>query len=102
MSNVLNTNPLVIDTAFSTKYSVQSGALSIPPGGFCIDEIYWYNPTASGDTFTVKLGDGATVIRQGRCEAANQSQLFKMYGIRLTDFTVPTLTSGGTLYIYYH
>jgi hypothetical protein len=99
MANVLNVRPLKIDTTFSTKFSVQTGA----PTGVTLnlDEIYWYNPSASGDTFTVTLGDGNTVIRQGRCESANQSQVFPMYGLTITDFTVPTLSS-GTLYIYYH
>jgi len=98
MANVLNTNPLVIDTAFSAKYSVQAGALTNPT--FTIDEIYWYDPVTVGDTFTFTLGDGNTVLRQGRCEVAAQSQVFKMYGRVIDDFQVPTLSS-GKLYIYY-
>lgn len=100
MSNILNTNPLVIDTAFSTKYSVQVGALTPPPGGFVLDEIYWYQPTTIGHTLTMTLGDGATVIRQAYCEAPNQSQIFKMYGMRLEDFQVTTISS-GKMYIYF-
>lgn len=99
MSNVLNAAVIKVDTAFSSKYSAQAGALV--NNVFYIDEIYWYNPVNVGDTVTVTLGDGNTVIRQARCEVANQSQLFKMYGIRVVDFQVPTLSS-GTLYIYYH
>jgi hypothetical protein len=46
------------------------------------------------------MADGQTVIRQGRCEVANQSQVFRLWDIRITDFTAPTLTT-GTLFIYY-
>ena len=100
MANNFISNPMVIDTAFSTKASATAG-LSVPAGGWCIDEIYWYQPTTIGHTFIVYQADGTTPVRLGYCEVANQSQLFKGYGFRLADFQVPTLAS-GKLYVYYH
>jgi hypothetical protein len=96
MSNDLKSNPAVIDTALSTSSTLNGGNEA------ALDEIYWFNPTASGDTFTVTLGDGAQILRTGRCESANQSQVFQMYGRRVTAIQVPTLTSGGKLYISWH
>ena len=95
MANNLVSNPIKIDTVFSTSTNVNGGA------EIAIDEIYWFNPTNIGDTFSVDLGDGTQVIRTGRCEVANQSQLFAGYGRRVTALQVPTLTT-GTIYIYWH
>jgi len=87
---------MVITATASSAVSVGSQNDSI-----ALDEIYWYNPANIGDTFVVTLGDGTQVIRTGRCEVANQSQLFSMYGRRVQAIQVPTLGS-GTLYIYWH
>jgi|ERR1700676_4820640 hypothetical protein len=100
MANNFKSNPMVIDTVISSKVSAVAG-VQVPPGGWCIDEIYWYQPATIADTFQVTLGDGTTPVRIGYCEVANQSQLFKGYGFRIADFQVPTLAS-GKLYIYYH
>ena len=96
MSNNFVSNPIKIDTAFSTSTNVGS-----TDDGIAMDEIYWFNPTSSGDTFNVDLGDGTQVLRTGRCESANQSQVFQMYCRRVTALQVPTLGS-GTLYISWH
>jgi len=95
MSNNLVSNPIKIDTVFSTSTNVNSGA------EISIDEIYWFNPVNIGDTFNITLGDGTQTVRTGRCEVANQSQVFAEYGKRVTAIQVPTLAS-GTLYISWH
>ena len=96
MANNFVSNPMVITATFSTAQTVGPSNDSI-----ALDEIYWYNPGTIGDTFNVTLGDGTQTIRFGRCEVANQSQLFQMYGRRVNQIQVPTLAS-GTLYVYYH
>lgn len=91
MSNNLLSNPLIVDTGFANPVALPDNAQ--------IMEIYWFNPTNSGDSFVVKNGLGA-VLREARCENANQSQLFPMYGIPARHIAVPTLSNGGKLYIY--
>ena len=99
MANVFASNPIKVDTAFSTSYKAVAGAL---PSNSELNllEVYWLNPTNIGDTFSMTTVDGNTTLVTGRCETANQSQLFLMYGRRISDFAVPTLAS-GTLYIKY-
>jgi hypothetical protein len=53
-------------------------------------------PTASGDTFTVTLGDGTQVLRTGQCEAANQLQVFQMYGRSVTGSKSPLLPAAAS------
>lgn len=95
MANNLVSNPMKIDTVISASTNVAGGA------EVAIDEVYWFNPSNIADAFSVTLGDGTQVLRTGRCEVANQSQLFSGYGRRVTAIQVPTLGS-GTLYIYWH
>jgi hypothetical protein len=97
MSNVFSSNPIKVDTAFSTSYKPVAGALPTN-SELNLLEVYWLNPTNIGDTFSMTTVDGQAIIANGRCEVANQSQLFQMYGKRISDFAVPTLAS-GTLYI---
>lgn len=91
MSNVFSSNPIKVDTVFATSYKANAGAC--PSGGMELNllEVYWLNPGTIGDTFNMTTVDGNTVLCTGRCEVANQSQLFQMYGKRITDFAVPTL-----------
>lgn len=100
MANNFSSNPIKVDTAFSTSYKAVAGAM--PSGGMEISliEVYWLNPTNIADTFVMTTVDGNTTLATGRCEVANQSQIFPMYGRRVTDFAVPTLAT-GTLYIKY-
>jgi hypothetical protein len=42
-----------------------------------IKKVVWLNPLLAGDTFSI-LDNAGKVIEQGRCEAANQSQIFAM------------------------
>lgn len=100
MANNLTSNPIAIDTIFTSPTFANSTKLPTN-SELKLFEVYWYNPVNIGDTFSITLADGQTVIRQGRCEVANQSQVFRMWGIRIKDFTVPTLGS-GTIFIYYH
>lgn len=99
MANNLKANPVFIDTAFTTPTFANSAEWPTN-SELLLHEIYWYNPVNIGDTFVMTLGDGTTIVRQGRCEVANQSQVFRMWGARLRDFAVPTLAS-GTIFIYY-
>jgi len=96
MSNDLKSNPAVIE----------HGLLFLDKPERWKGSRYGRNllvqPTASGDTFTVTLGDGTQVLRTEQCEAANQLQVFQMYGRRVTAIQVPTLTNGGKLYIFWH
>lgn len=99
MANTYATNPIKIDTAFSTSYKANGGMPT--SGALYLDEIYWYKPVTPGtDTFTMN-DNGGNTLRQGQCETANISQKFSMYGRMISDFSVPTLSS-GILYIYYH
>jgi hypothetical protein len=96
MANVLTTNPYKIDTVMASSFRTTGG---LPNNGpIFITEIYWENPVTIGDTFVLTDNTG-TVIRIGRCEVANQSQVFSLAPMRVvSDFTVSTLAS-GTLYI---
>jgi hypothetical protein len=99
MANVFSSNPIKVDTAFSTSYKAVAGALPTN-SELNLLEVYWFNPATIGDTFSMTTVDGNTILAIGRCEVANQSQIFQMYGKRISDFAVPTLAS-GTLYIKY-
>jgi len=99
MANNFASNPIKVDTAFSTSYKAVAGALPTN-SELNLLEIYWVNPGTIGDTFSLTTVDGNITLATGRCEVANQSQLFQMYGKRISDFTVPTLSS-GTLWIKY-
>ncbi len=62
-------------------------------------KVYWFNPTAIGNAFTITDGTGKVLI-EGRCEVANQSQVFDFpKPIRWKNFQVTVLGS-GTLLIY--
>lgn len=97
MANNLISNPIRVDTAFSTSYKAGGG--NPTSGPLYIDEIYWYNPTAT-NTFVVNNADG-TALRDGICVTTAQSVSYQQYGRMVTDFSVPTLV-GGVLFIYYH
>lgn len=98
MANNLLQNPMVIDTAFSTKASAVAN-INVPPGGWVIDHVRWYAPTAAG-TFIITAGDGTTVLLKDICVVTNTSGEYPMYGLRVNDFQVPTL-GNGVLFIYY-
>jgi hypothetical protein len=100
MSNNVGTNPIKIDTVFSTFYKAIPGAM--PSGGMelQLQEVHWCNPANVGDSFSLTTVDGNTILATGRCDIAGQSQVIQMYRKRITDFAVPTLTS-GTLFIKY-
>jgi hypothetical protein len=99
MANGFSSNPIKVDTPFSTSYKTAAGALPTN-SELNLLEVYWLNPATIGDTFSMTTVDGNMILATGRCEVANQSQLFQMYGKRISDFAVPTLSS-GTLYIKY-
>jgi hypothetical protein len=99
MANNLLENPMVIDTAFSTKASAVVN-INVPPGGWVIDHIRWYAPTTASHTFVIKSADGNTILLTDYCVVGNTSVEYAMYGMKIEDFQVPTLAS-GVLYIYY-
>lgn len=95
MANVLTQSPYKFDTASGTSFRGQGGLPNSQP--IWVSMIYWLNPATIGDTFVI-TGNGLTFA--GRCEVANQSQVFNLIPAVLTgDFTVSTLAS-GTLYIF--
>jgi hypothetical protein len=95
MANVLTVSPYKVDTVMPN--SLMNTAGSLPYSPFHLREIYWLNPLAIGDTFTVTDGQG-NVIKTGRCEVAGQSQVFQMYARGVSDIQVTQLSS-GVLYI---
>jgi len=97
MANVLTTNPYKIDTAMTQSMKTAGG---LPNNGpIYVTEVYWLNPASSGDTFVITDSNSTTFLT-GRCESANQSQVFPLVPPRsISDFTVGTLAS-GTIYIY--
>lgn len=98
MALQLNANPIFIDATFTGKYSAQVGA-SVPPGGFVIDHIRWYNPTTANHTFVLSDGAGKILLTD-ICVVGHQSIDYPMNGLKLNDFQVGTLASGA-LFIYY-
>lgn len=65
-------------------------------------KVYWFNPAAVGDTFTLVDATKGVLILTGRCEAANQSQLFdQSNGLSATTFNGLGCSqlSSGTLYV---
>lgn len=94
MANVLTSAPYKIDTASASSFRTQGGLPSNQP--IWVSSVYWLNPGTIGDVFVISGGLNLT----GRCEVANQSQVFNFVPAIMTgDFTVSTLAS-GTLYIY--
>jgi hypothetical protein len=68
-------------------------------GSFNAAAVYWFNPVNVGDQVAFQDSDG-NLIWQGRCEVANQSQLFRFpAAISIAGYQIPTLTS-GTFYVY--
>lgn len=55
--------------------------------------VYWFNPTAAGDTFSMQDING-NVILEGRCETINVSQVFNLDNWYQNGLKVPTLVSG--------
>jgi len=100
MANSLNTNPIVI----SQTQTAYKPAVLTSQGSFItlrIIKVYWENPTNIGDTFVIQDPASGHTWLTGRCEVANQSQIFDFTAKPLLwkDFEVLTLAS-GTLYIY--
>lgn len=97
--SVFTTNPISVTAVMGSSYKAQGGLPTNQP--INITEIYWVNPITVGDSFILNDQSG-TLIRTGRCEVGNQSQLFQFIPAkRVSDFIVPTLVS-GTLYISYY
>ena len=101
MSNQLFQNPVKIDTAFSTptfKGTLQTSADAGKNSQFTIQVVksFWYNPVNIGDTFVIEDPVSSLILWQGKCEVADQAQLFD-WSPRpriFRDFIVPTLASG--------
>jgi hypothetical protein len=92
MANNFLVNPHQVDTVMtSTLMATTPRKPATPP--IQIVSIYWYNPSAVGDTFQIVDAAG-NIIKEGRCEAANQSQEFDMHGKLVGDYKVTTLSSG--------
>jgi hypothetical protein len=94
MANTYTTNPIKIDTVMAQSFKTINPTLYVGQP-FWIKEIYWLNPITIGDTLAITDQSG-TVIRAGRCEVADQSQLFQLIPPQMVyDFTVGSLSSGA-------
>lgn len=89
MANVFK-NVWIIDTASATV---------LWQGPWRPKMIYWFNPINIGDTFVITDING-NVHLQGRCEVANQSQIFNVDNWYQNGMVVPTLAS-GKLHIHF-
>lgn len=96
MSTIVNKNPLVIDAVMANSFFNTTGH-NPTNAPLHIREIYWYNPANIGDLLTITDGSG-NVVKQARCEVANQSQVFDMHDKPVQDFQVTVLGS-GTVYM---
>jgi len=97
MANNLNTNPITLTTT-QTSYK---GAVSSSQGTLFtlrIKSVYWRNPITIGDVFLLIDPASGREILRGRCETANQSQLFPL-NMLVSDFACDQLDS-GSLEIY--
>lgn len=63
-------------------------------GNMRVKKIVWYQPGATTDTFSI-LDINGTLNEQGKCEAANQSQIFAVdnwwHGISAINVTSGTI-----------
>lgn len=90
MSNVI---PAYLPKAHAATTSVLMGYLRIKT-------LYFFNPANIADTVVVKDAAG-NMIWEGRCEVANQSQVFVCpREIEVNGYQITALDS-GTIYIYY-
>lgn len=96
MSNTLTTNPIVVVSAMSQSLKSLGAWSSIMP--VRVTQVYWLNPAAVGDTFTI-IDEAGNTVSTGRCESANQSQIFVPLKRTNQDVTV-TQISSGSLYIH--
>jgi hypothetical protein len=100
VANNFTSNPIVVDTAMTGGYQAAISAAAGNKFPLYPKRVEWFNPTLSGDTFTIVDPVTSRVILKGRAEAANQSQIFDVSGQTWTDFKVSAISAGGTLYIY--
>lgn len=97
MANNFSYNPIVVDTTFSSGPGTG--------GTILVYKVYWYNPTAAADTFTITDASTGATLLTGYAQTANQSQMFEFGMVRLA---IPLGGSGwsvtissGTLYLYH-
>lgn len=82
----------------SFRLPISASSPAAYTGQFSISTIYWYNPITIGDTVSVQDTSGK-LIWQGRCEAANQSQVFNFIPFSTDGININQISS-GTLFIY--
>lgn len=104
MANSFVTNPIVIDTTFTTGFRVNATSL-FPAGnpmGLGISKVIWRAPGASA-TFAIQEFSDSLVLLQGGTPAAyaGVDPVYDFDGMNIVwrNFKVPTL-SAGVLYIY--
>lgn len=69
-------------------------------GEMAVARVYWFNPVAPGDTFTLQDQSGNTIVT-GRCEVAGQSQWFDFSSAPISVGGVGMgQISSGTVYVY--
>ena len=103
MANAAGGQPIKLDTAVANH-----AALLLPNNlPLYVNKVEWFNPTAAGDTFTIRDTDGL-VLLTGIAEAATatpgNSQIYNF--IPPAIWTKPqgwylSQISSGSLYIYF-
>ncbi len=90
MSNVLNKDPIAMDTA-----EAAFGAATL----LVLTKVVWKAPTSLGDALVLKDANGRVIV-DTICELDGQSQVFNFNPPKSYDgLNLVTLTS-GTVYIY--
>lgn len=98
MANNFNQLPIRLDSAMGSTYQNSS-----PPNNLSLypTMVYWFNPLNVGDVFTITDAGAVNVLLQGRCEVANQSQVFAIpNGTKWFDFKLTALST-GVIYIWF-
>jgi hypothetical protein len=104
MANSYTTNPIIIDTTFTTGYRANATSLFplANPLGLAIYKVIWKTPGASA-SFSIQETSDSLVLLSGSTPAAYAGPDpvfdFEEMNIIWRNFKVPTL-SAGTLYIY--
>lgn len=90
MANSLGSNPWILDTAASAVLKAHSWK--------CVT-VEWRAPTTLNHTMVLTDKNGHNIV-SAVCEAAGQSQLFRLYDAWYDGLILPTLAS-GTVYIHF-
>jgi hypothetical protein len=97
MANLLNQNPIIINSVQSSYKAATVSTLGTP-SSLRVRKVYWWNPTAVGDQVIIIDPSNGKHWLDLRCEVANQSQFIPLSEL-WADFAVVEIDS-GTLEIH--